>query len=72
MIKDMSVLVRKSNSKKSIVPSWMGGRMSLSANLGHILRQTFNKVLVDEKEIELKSLHSLFQLQQSFAYSARQ
>jgi ATP-dependent Lhr-like helicase len=45
MIKDMSVLVRKSNSKKSIVPSWMGGRMSLTANLGHILRQTFNKAL---------------------------
>jgi ATP-dependent Lhr-like helicase len=71
MIKDMSVLVRKSNSKKSIVPSWMGGRMSLTANLGHILRQTFNKVLVDEKEIELKSLHSLFQLQQDLSHIPR-
>lgn len=71
MIKDMSVLVRKSNSKKSIVPSWMGGRMSLTANLGHILRQTFNKVLVDEKEIELKSLHTLFQLQQELSHIPR-
>jgi ATP-dependent Lhr-like helicase len=71
MIKDMSVLVRKSNSKKSIVPSWMGGRMSLSANLGHILRQTFNKILVDEKEIELKSLHSLFLLQQLLSHIPR-
>jgi ATP-dependent Lhr-like helicase len=27
MIKDMTVLVKKSNSSKSIVPSWNGGRM---------------------------------------------
>ncbi|MEO8171711.1 MAG: ligase-associated DNA damage response DEXH box helicase [Sediminibacterium sp.] len=71
MIKDMSVLVRKSSSKKSIVPSWMGGRMSLTANLGHILRQTFNKALVDETEIELKSLHTLFQLQHDLSHIPR-
>ncbi len=39
MIKDMTALVRKSNSKKSIVPSWQGGRMPLSANLGKKLRE---------------------------------
>ena len=39
MIKDMTVLVRKSKNKKSIVPSWMGGRMSLTANLGQKLRE---------------------------------
>lgn len=71
MIKDMSVLVRKSNSKKTIVPSWMGGRMSLTANLGHILRQTFNKALVDETEPELKSLHTLFELQQELSHIPR-
>jgi ATP-dependent Lhr-like helicase len=71
MIKDMSVMVRKSSSKKSIVPSWMGGRMSLTANLGHILRQTFNKALVDEKEKELKSLHTLFLLQQQLSHIPR-
>lgn len=38
-IKDMTVQVRKSHSKKSIVPSWMGGRMPLSANLGSLLRK---------------------------------
>jgi ATP-dependent Lhr-like helicase len=42
-IKDMTVFVRKSSAKKSIVPSWMGGRMSLTANLGHMLRQTFSR-----------------------------
>ena len=39
MIKDMTVVVKKSINKKSIVPSWMGGRMSLSANLGQKLRE---------------------------------
>ncbi len=39
MIKDMTVLVKKSSAKKSLVPSWMGGRMSLTANLGLMLRK---------------------------------
>jgi ATP-dependent Lhr-like helicase len=38
-VKDMTVQVRKSQSKKSIVPSWMGGRMPLTANLGALLRK---------------------------------
>ena len=43
-IKDMTAFVRKSTSKKTIVPSWNGGRMSLTANLGKKLRETFNEV----------------------------
>jgi ATP-dependent helicase Lhr and Lhr-like helicase len=39
MIKDMTALVKKSNAKKSIIPSWDGGRMPLSANLGKKLRE---------------------------------
>jgi ATP-dependent helicase Lhr and Lhr-like helicase len=42
-IKDMDALVKPSTNKKTIVPSWMGGRMSLTANLGKVLRETFNK-----------------------------
>jgi ATP-dependent helicase Lhr and Lhr-like helicase len=42
-IKDMTALVRKSNAKKSIVPSWQGGRMPLSANLGKKLREKFEE-----------------------------
>lgn len=38
-IKDMTVLVRKSTSKKSIVPSWNGGRMPLSSKLSALLRR---------------------------------
>ena len=43
MIKEMTALVRKSNSKKSIIPSWQGGRMPLSANLGIMLRKKFDE-----------------------------
>jgi ATP-dependent Lhr-like helicase len=71
LIKDMTVYVRKSKAKKSIVPSWMGGRMSLTANLGRILRETFNKVLVDEDSEELRRLHPLFTLQQELSHVPR-
>ena len=43
-IKEMTALVRKSSAKKSIVPSWQGGRMPLSANLGRKLRETLDNV----------------------------
>ena len=42
MIKDMTVLVKKSTAKKSLVPSWLGGRMSLTANLGLMLRKAMS------------------------------
>ncbi len=45
MIKDMTALTRKSNAKKSIIPSWDGGRMPLSSNLGLMLRRKFNEAL---------------------------
>ena len=74
MIKDMTVLARKSNSKKSIVPSWQGGRMPLSANLGFMLRRKFDeaaKNLHNKKntnEIELNALKPLFQLQEYLSH----
>ncbi|MBL7761002.1 MAG: ligase-associated DNA damage response DEXH box helicase [Sediminibacterium sp.] len=72
MIKDMTVLVRKSAAKKSIVPSWMGGRMSLTANLGHILRQTFSQALTPDAGIELQSLEGLFELQRELSHIPRE
>jgi ATP-dependent helicase Lhr and Lhr-like helicase len=81
-IKDMTVLVKKSTSKKTLVPSWMGGRMSLTANLGIILRETFNQAIsiqqkianhsfskIDEqKNIELTALQPLFNLQSQLSH----
>jgi ATP-dependent Lhr-like helicase len=43
MVKDMNVVVRNSKVKKSIVPSWMGGRLPLSASLGKMLRRKFDE-----------------------------
>src|SRR5688572_1303531 len=57
--KDMTAYVRKSNAKKSIVPSWQGGRMPLSANLGKKLRETLN--MVSPKSL-VDSLQSLSQV----------
>jgi len=69
MIKDMTVLVRKSNAKKAIVPSWMGGRLPLSPNLGKILRETFNEALSGNTTApELLVLQPLFNLQEYLSH----
>jgi ATP-dependent Lhr-like helicase len=73
-IKDMTAFVKKSTSKKTIVPSWNGGRMSLTANLGKKLRETFNEVVEADQSgkptssPELIHLSSLFQLQQELSH----
>lgn len=63
MIKDMTVLVKKSNAKKSIIPSWMGGRMSLSSNMGKKLRQALDTSQKKNTIEELQALKPLFELQ---------
>ena len=78
MIKEMTALVKKSNSKKSIVPSWQGGRMPLSANLGKKLREAFDRKSFLRKqkgskaEIELEVLEPLFALQEKLSQVPRQ
>ena len=81
MIKDMTVLARKSNAKKSLVPSWQGGRMPLSANLGKKLRETLNRVKSESShvsrftshgiDIELQVLQPLFELQEKISHVPR-
>lgn len=65
LIKEMTAFVRLSKSKKSIVPSWAGGRMPLSANLGKKLRQALNEIAIGNKQLttELEVLKPLFSLQ---------
>ena len=71
MIKEMTVQVRKSNSKKSIVPSWNGGRLPLSSQLGFMLRKKLNDAAntdhFSEKEKELSALEPLFNLQKQLS-----
>ena len=76
MIKDLTVLVRKTTSKKSQVPSWQGGRLPLSANLGKMLRRKFNEAAACarygcenlETDIEIKKLEPLLLLQQRLSH----
>ncbi|MET3113525.1 ATP-dependent Lhr-like helicase [Pedobacter sp. CG_S7] len=64
MLKDMTVLVRKSKLKNAITPSWLGGRISLSANLGSVLREKYNDTLNPEQEDEeLRLIRPLFERQ---------
>jgi ATP-dependent Lhr-like helicase len=80
MIKDMTCIVRKSSSKKSMIPSWQGGRMPLSANLGFMLRKKFDEAGTEidddqlriKKEPELAILQPLFELQDYLSHIPKQ
>jgi ATP-dependent Lhr-like helicase len=81
MIREMTAIVKKSNARKAIVPSWNGGRMPLSANLGRMLRRKFNEVhellQVESKrqekmDIELRVLKPLFELQDALSHVPRE
>lgn len=65
MIKEMTVLVRSSKKKNGKVPSWNGGRMPLSANLGKKLRRMLDIFSEGEGCLpdELKKLAPLIALQ---------
>lgn len=65
MIKEMTVLVRASKGK-AFVPSYLGGRLPLSSNLGHFLREKLSESLNPKAtEKELKFLHPLLANQES-------
>jgi ATP-dependent Lhr-like helicase len=64
-IKDMEAHVRKSKRKSGAVPSWQGGRMPLSSQMSELIRNKLDEVVHGkEKDIELKFLKPLFELQQ--------
>jgi ATP-dependent Lhr-like helicase len=74
-IKDMTAMVRKSNAKKSIIPSWQGGRMPLSANLGMMLRQKLDEASDESntnKAEEIKVLAPLLNLQKELSHLPKQ
>jgi ATP-dependent Lhr-like helicase len=68
MIKDLTVMVRKSSATKSIVPSWDGGRVPLSSNLGMMLRKKFSNAFDSPEDMELKALEPLFLKQQQLSH----
>ncbi len=67
MVKEMTVFV-KNSSGKAITPSWLGGRLPLSANLSHFLRKKLAAaVMPHNNEKELRFLAPLIQKQQSLS-----
>ena len=64
-IRDMTVYVRKSKSKRAITPSWNGGRLPLTSYLSHFLRLKLAESLNPKSsERELKFLNPLFTTQE--------
>ena len=62
-IKGMQVLVRKSTKNTAKVPSWMGGRLSLSSEMSHLLREELYQA-TKYATPELKALQPIFELQE--------
>ncbi|HVK98077.1 MAG TPA: ligase-associated DNA damage response DEXH box helicase [Flavisolibacter sp.] len=72
-IKDMTVIAKKSTTKKSNIPSWMGGRLPLSASLGKMLRRAVDEANTPSQhkknlKIELEVLQPLFELQKKLSH----
>jgi ATP-dependent Lhr-like helicase len=72
MIKDMTVMVKKSSSKKTIIPSWMGGRMSFSNNMGKKLREALDVSQQENDVPELQILQPLFDVQNKLSAVPKQ
>ncbi|MEJ1223123.1 ligase-associated DNA damage response DEXH box helicase [Sediminicola sp. 1XM1-17] len=64
-IKDMQVHVRNSSKKTNKVPSWMGGRMSFSAQMSELLREELYTADLPPSETskEMRAMESIFERQ---------
>ena len=72
MIKDMTVYVRASKGK-AFAPSYLGGRLPLSSNLGHFLREKLSGALNPKaSEKELRFLHPLLKNQEERSHIPRE
>jgi len=68
-IKEMSAYVKKSNAKKGLIPSWMGGRMPLSSQLSAVFRDKLDEVAHGiENDEEVIALKPLFKLQAELSH----
>ncbi|MFN2261079.1 MAG: ligase-associated DNA damage response DEXH box helicase [Psychroflexus sp.] len=63
-VKNMQVLVRKSKSKTAKVPSWMGGRLTLTSQMSALLRDELYNQNSKNQSRELKALQPIFERQQ--------
>ncbi len=65
-IKEMQALVRNSSKKTSKVPSWMGGRLTLSAQMSQLLREELYSARLrpDQQSDSIRALAPIFERQQ--------
>ncbi len=64
-IREMQVLVRKSRKRTNKVPSWMGGRLTLSSEMSKLLREELYSANAanDDQSVEIASLGHIFDQQ---------
>jgi len=68
-LKEMTAYVKKSNARKGMIPSWMGGRMPLSSQLSAVFRDKLDEVAHGiENDDEVIALKPLFALQQVLSH----
>jgi len=65
-IKEMQALVRNSTKRTNKVPSWMGGRLTLSAQMSKLLREELYSARLgpDEQSASIQALKPVFLRQQ--------
>ena len=62
--KQMTAYVRRANTSKAKVPSWMGGRMSLSSNMSNLLRHKMHQAIDGSADdIELQTIQPILDVQ---------
>lgn len=67
-LKDMTVQVKKSKKKNSLVPTWVGGRMPLSSQLAYHIRQKLEDFRLGKiEDIEIETISPLLKRQQSLS-----
>ena len=62
-VKNMQVLVRNSSAKNAKLVSWMGGRLSFSAQMSEMLRQELYSANAEKLSPELQAMAPIFKRQ---------
>ena len=64
-IREMQVMVRNSSKRTNKVPSWMGGRLTLSSEMSKLLREELYTANMNSssQSVEIKSLEHIFRQQ---------
>ncbi len=66
--KNMTAYVRRANTSKAKVPSWMGGRMSLSSNMSKLLRHKIHDAIEGHTDdVELHAIQPILDIQSDWS-----